>query len=45
MSEKFDGVRARWNGYQFYSRHGMKIMVPTFVLQQMPPMELDGELW
>jgi len=40
MSEKLDGVRAYWDGSQFWSRLG-----GTFFTRNLPKTPLDGELW
>ncbi len=46
MSEKYDGIRAYWNGKEFLSRQGRMIRVPSFFMRGMPRGEsLDGELW
>ena len=45
MSEKLDGIRAYWNGNQFYSRTGKEIKAPKAFLDNMPKdIILDGEL-
>jgi DNA ligase-1 len=45
LSEKFDGFRARWTGKEFVSRNGNIFNAPAWFKNQMPKMELDGELW
>lgn len=45
MSEKLDGVRAWWDGRQLYSRKGNRIHAPDWFTRNLPPFELDGELW
>lgn len=46
MSEKLDGVRAYWNGVDFYSRLGNKFYVPEELKKDLPKgLNLDGELW
>ena len=53
ISEKKDGVRAKWNGQEMESRTGHIYTLPdslTYQLQKITdedgnPMELDGELW
>lgn len=45
MSEKLDGVRARWNGKELISRGGHEIHAPDWFLADLPAFELDGELW
>ena len=45
MSEKLDGIRAYWDGKEFRSKNGNKIYAPSWFLDNLPPFELDGELW
>lgn len=45
MSEKLDGVRAKWNGKALISRGGHEIHAPDWFLADLPAFELDGELW
>eukprot|EP00011_Vannellida_sp_DIVA3-517-6-12_P011121 CAMPEP_0114630064 /NCGR_PEP_ID=MMETSP0168-20121206/13689_1 /TAXON_ID=95228 ORGANISM="Vannella sp., Strain DIVA3 517/6/12" /NCGR_SAMPLE_ID=MMETSP0168 /ASSEMBLY_ACC=CAM_ASM_000044 /LENGTH=655 /DNA_ID=CAMNT_0001841557 /DNA_START=1 /DNA_END=1965 /DNA_ORIENTATION=+ len=45
MSEKLDGVRAKWTGKNFYSRNGGRFYAPKWFKAQMPNVPLDGELW
>ncbi|HMN44215.1 MAG TPA: DNA ligase [Povalibacter sp.] len=45
ISEKFDGVRALWNGRELLSRSGNVIAAPVWFLDGLPDMALDGELW
>lgn len=45
VSEKFDGVRAVWNGKDFHTRTGRLIATPTWFTQNLPKTPLDGELW
>ena len=47
MSEKFDGIRAYWNCKILISRHGNKILTPSWFIEEFPKEEitLDGELW
>lgn len=45
VSEKFDGVRALWDGTQLRTRSGMAVAAPAWFLQRLPPVALDGELW
>lgn len=53
MSEKYDGVRAKWNGEEMESRTGHIYTLPDFLTEQLQsitdedgePMLLDGELW
>lgn len=45
VSEKFDGVRAYWNGRALWFRGGGRIPAPAWFLERLPPVPLDGELW
>lgn len=45
MSEKLDGVRAYWDGQQFFSRQGNLYHAPDWFIAKLPPIPLDGELW
>lgn len=45
ISEKYDGVRAFWDGKQFYTRQGNTINAPEWFVKDLPKMPLDGELW
>lgn len=46
-SEKFDGIRAIWDGEKFISRSGkVYTYVPKFFIELMPKnICLDGEIW
>ena len=45
ISEKFDGVRGRWDGRKMWSRSGRQIPLPNWFTIKFPEMVLDGELW
>ena len=45
VSEKFDGVRAVWDGQVLRFRSGRVIAAPAWFLAGLPPLPLDGELW
>lgn len=45
VSEKFDGVRAYWDGQRLFTRQGNAINAPRWWLQALPNTPLDGELW
>lgn len=45
VSEKLDGVRARWNGRQLISRQGNTFNAPAWFTKNFPSVPLDGELW
>ena len=45
ISEKFDGIRAIWDGKNLRSRNGKIINAPSFWTTNFPPFAIDGELW
>jgi DNA ligase-1 len=45
VSEKYDGVRAYWNGNQLISRQGNVINAPDWFTAPLTDTPLDGELW
>ena len=45
ISEKYDGVRAVWDGKSFISRAGNPINAPAWFTKNFPKTVLDGELW
>ena len=45
VSEKYDGIRAYWDGKTLYSRQGKPISLPKDFTKQWPTEALDGELW
>lgn len=45
VSEKLDGVRAYWDGSQLMTRRGTVIQAPSWFIQALPKVALDGELW
>ncbi len=45
VSEKYDGVRAFWDGKQLLSRQGNAYQAPDWFLEGFPEQALDGELW
>ena len=45
VSEKLDGVRARWDGSALLSRNGNRFNAPPWFVAAFPPTPLDGELW
>lgn len=45
VSEKFDGVRAVWDGQVLRFRSGRVIAAPAWFLSALPQVALDGELW
>lgn len=45
VSEKYDGVRAYWNGQHLLSRRGNVYRAPAWFTADFPAEPLDGELW
>ena len=45
VSEKLDGVRARWDGETLTSRKGNRFIAPAWFTKGFPRVPLDGELW
>ena len=45
VSEKYDGVRAIWDGHQLISRGGNIYHAPQWFIQNFPAEKMDGELW
>jgi len=45
VSEKLDGVRARWDGQVLWTRAGHRVTAPPWFTQGWPSQVLDGELW
>lgn len=45
VSEKFDGVRAFWDGRRLVTRGGLVIQAPAWFTAGFPAVPLDGELW
>jgi len=45
VSEKLDGVRARWDGRRLRTRSGGAIDAPAWFTAGWPAQALDGELW
>jgi DNA ligase-1 len=46
MSEKYDGLRAYWDGERLWSRNGNLIHAPDYLVAALPrDVPLDGELW
>lgn len=45
VSEKYDGVRAIWDGTQLKTRRGNLIHAPAWFTEKLPNTYLDGELW
>lgn len=45
VSEKYDGVRAVWDGRVLRFRSGRPVPAPPWFVDALPPRALDGELW
>ncbi|HEY6133061.1 MAG TPA: DNA ligase, partial [Rubrivivax sp.] len=45
VSEKYDGVRAVWDGQSLRFRSGLPLAAPSWFLGRLPAEPLDGELW
>lgn len=45
MSEKYDGVRAFWDGQKLISRSGKLFTPPPSFTKDFPSFALDGEIW
>lgn len=45
ISEKLDGVRARWDGRQLLTRAGNRIDAPASFTAGWPAQAIEGELW
>jgi DNA ligase 1 len=45
VSEKYDGVRALWDGKTLRFRSGRTVAAPQWFTAKLPPQAFDGELW
>jgi len=45
VSEKYDGVRALWDGRSLRFRSGLGVSAPAWFTARLPAQALDGELW
>ena len=45
VSEKYDGVRGRWDGTRLLTRSGKAVATPAWFTHGWPAVPLDGELW
>lgn len=45
VSEKYDGVRAVWDGKVLHTRAGHVIAAPVWFTKKFPATAMDGELW
>ncbi|MDY6948492.1 MAG: DNA ligase, partial [Pseudomonadota bacterium] len=45
LSEKYDGMRAYWDGERLLTRAGNALHAPEWFTRDWPDTPLDGELW
>lgn len=45
VSEKYDGIRAYWDGEKLLTRTGNLVHAPPWFTSEWPNIPLDGELW
>lgn len=45
VSEKLDGIRARWTGERLLTRNDNPIYAPDWFTEHFPDVVMDGELW
>jgi DNA ligase-1 len=45
ISEKLDGIRARWNGSHLMTRNDNIIHAPKWFVADIPQQVIEGELW
>src|SRR5258706_4482386 len=45
VSEKYDGVRAVWDGKVLKFRSGRDVAAPGWFIEKLPSQAIDGELW
>ena len=45
ISEKYDGIQARWDGQRLVTRDGNAIAAPAWFTAGLPNRPLTGELW
>ncbi len=45
LGEKYDGLRAFWDGQRLRTRGGESIMAPAWFTARWPAEPMDGELW
>ena len=45
VREKYDGVRALWDGRCLLHRSGRAVAAPVWFVERLPAEALDGELW
>jgi len=45
VSEKLDGIRARWDGYKLISKNGYTLSTPEWFTHRFTNVVMEGELW
>jgi len=45
LSEKLDGIRCVWSGFEMYSINGTLYDIPDYFLENLPKSPLDGALY
>jgi len=45
VSEKLDGIRARWDGHKLISKNGYAFSVPAWFTRRFTNVVMEGELW
>lgn len=45
VSEKLDGIRARWDGHKLISKNGYEFSAPDWFVERFPEVVMEGELW
>jgi len=45
VQEKFDGIRAIWDGKELRTRQGSPVPCPRWFVEDLPDVPIDGELW
>lgn len=45
VSEKYDGIRGHWDGYQLRTRAGNRLNPPEWFTHGWPTRAFEGELW
>lgn len=45
LSEKYDGMRALWDGQRLLTRGGQAIVAPDWFTARWPTQPMDGEVW
>ena len=45
MSEKYNGIRVRWDGKKLFSIYNQQVSVPKELAANFPGITFEGELW